>query len=46
MAIFLAFFEVVGLCHDENAADLIFKLIDGLRCDHAIEVCQFVMEVD
>jgi len=46
LAIFLAFFVVVGLCHGENAANLIFKLIDGLRRDHAIGACQFVMEVD
>ncbi len=46
VAVFLTLVVVVGLRHSEDSAELIFELVDCLRCDHAIEACQFVAEVD
>ena len=46
MAILLSLIVVVGLCHGEDSAELIFELVDGLWRDHSIEACQFVAEVD
>jgi hypothetical protein len=46
MAVFLTLVVVVGLRHSEDTAELIFELVDGLRRDHAVEACQFVVEVD
>ena len=37
---------VVGLRRGEYSAKLVFELVNGLRCDHAIEACQFVAEGD
>ncbi len=46
MAVFLTVGIVVGLCHGEDSAKLVFELVDGLWHDHAVETCQFVAEVD
>ena len=46
VAIFLAVLVVVGLRDGEYSAELVFELVDGLRRDHAVEACQFVVEVD
>jgi hypothetical protein len=46
MAVLLSLFVVVGLRHGEYPSELVFELVDGLRRDHAVEVCQFVAEGD
>ena len=46
MAVLLSLFVVVGLRHGEYSAELVFELVDGLRRDHAVEACQFVVEGD
>jgi len=46
MAILLSLFVVMGLRHGEYSAELVFKLVDGLRRDHAVKACQLVTEGD
>ena len=46
MAILLSLFIVMGLCHGEYSAELVFELADSLWRDHAIEACQLVAEGD
>jgi hypothetical protein len=46
MAVLLSLFVVAGLRHGEYSAELVFELVDGLRHDHAVELCQLVAEGD
>ena len=46
MAVLLSLIVVMGLRHSEYSAKLVFELVDGLRHDHAVEVCQLVAEGD
>ncbi len=46
MSIFLTLLVVVCLCDCEDPAKLIFKSVNSLQGDHAIEACQFVAEGD
>jgi hypothetical protein len=46
VTVLLALFVMVGSCDHEYPAELIFKLVDGLRGDHVIDVCQLVSEGD
>jgi hypothetical protein len=46
VSIFWTLLIVVCFCNREDPAKLIFESVDGLGGDHAIEVCQFVMEGD
>jgi hypothetical protein len=46
VAIFLAVLVVVGLRDGEYSAELVFEIVDVLWCDHTVEACQFVAEVD
>ncbi len=39
MAVLLSLIVVMGLRHGEYSTELVFELVDGLRCDHAIEAC-------
>ncbi len=42
----LTLLVVVRFCNCEYSAKLIFKSVDGLWGDHAIEACRFVAEGD
>jgi hypothetical protein len=46
VSIFLTLLVVVHFCNCEDPTKLIFEPIDGLQCDHTIEVCQFVAKGD
>ena len=46
VAVLLALIVMVGFCDHEYPTELIFKLVDSLWGDHAVEACQFVPEGD
>jgi hypothetical protein len=46
MAVLLSLTLVMGLRHSDYSAKLVFKLVDGLRRDHAVEACQLITEGD
>jgi hypothetical protein len=46
VSIFLTLLVLMCFCNHEDPAKLMFKSVDGLRGDHAVEACQFVVEGD
>ena len=44
VALLLALFVVVGFCNRAYSAELIFKFVNGLWSDHAIEPGKFILE--
>ncbi len=46
MAVLLSLIAVMGLHHGEDSTELILEFVNGLRCDYAIEACEFVLEGD
>ncbi len=46
VSILLTLLIVVCFCNREDPAKLIFKSVNGLRGNHAVEACQFVSEGD